>query len=273
MEPTTLAERMSRRDREAFVGRERELRVVDALFADDPPASVLLVHGPAGIGKSVLLREIARRGRRAGWTAIGVDGRALDPAPAALADYLLSAWGLERPLVLIDGYERICPLGGYLRRVLVPSLPVRAVVVIAGRRPPTRGWFEGGWETMVAEMALGPLALESSRIDVPRAVREALRGLHVPSELARNALARGHGVVQRAASVRDLIGEATEHAFGETHDERLLKLVLVRGYVDPAPSHEQAAYELHMSRSTYFRRLRIASDRIAAYLSAMATGA
>jgi predicted DNA-binding protein (UPF0251 family) len=44
--------------------------------------------------------------------------------------------------------------------------------------------------------------------------------------------------------------------------------VLVRGYVDPAPSHEQAAAELHVSRSTYFRRLKVAADRVAQYLSA-----
>ena len=38
----------------------RELLVAQTLFEPDPPASILLVHGPPGIGKSALLREIAR---------------------------------------------------------------------------------------------------------------------------------------------------------------------------------------------------------------------
>ena len=64
----TLAARLVRREQAVFVGRAAELRIIDSLLTDDPPASVLLVHGPGGIGKSVLLREIRRRGVEAGWT-------------------------------------------------------------------------------------------------------------------------------------------------------------------------------------------------------------
>jgi hypothetical protein len=99
------------------------------------------------------------------------------------------------------------------------------------------------------------------------AVREALRNLRVPLLLAQSPLASGSGVAERAASVRELIAGAMEHAFGDTYDERLLEQVLLRGYVDPAPSHERAAAELHLSRSSYFRRLKAASDRVASCLS------
>ena len=99
------------------------------------------------------------------------------------------------------------------------------------------------------------------------AVREALRNMRIPFALAQSPLASGCGIAERAASVRALIDSATEHAFGETYDERLLERVLVRGYLDPAPSHEHAAAELHLSRSTYFRRLKAASDRVASCLA------
>jgi hypothetical protein len=46
--------------------------------------------------------------------------------------------------------------------------------------------------------------------------------------------------------------------------------VLVRGYLDPAASHELAADELHLSRSAYFRRLKTASRRVAEHLNANA---
>jgi len=315
----TLAEQIARRDRAAFVGRAAELRVVDALFREEHGPSVLLVHGPAGIGKSALLREIQRRGRHAGWTAFAADGRVAGAAPAALREALAGAWHAPRPLVLLDGVDWAPSSVLALRRELLPTLPDRAVVVLATRGRPDEGWFEEGWEALCAALALGPLsafeslallagrglrgdarglaiaraagglplalreAADAARaepawrpsapaplpdLSVADAVREALRSLRLPHVLARSPLATGEGISQRAESVRVQILAAVDEAFGDTHDERLLRRVLVRGYVDPAPSHERAADELHLSRSSYFRRLRVASERVAETLAA-----
>src|SRR3954454_23596501 len=160
----TLGARMARRDRDAFVGRRRELAELRELFVDDPAASVVLLHGPGGIGKSTLLRELERRGREAGWTPVSVEGRDLPPVPDALEAALAPARAAERPLLLIDTYERMTALGGYLRRGLLPSLPDRAVVVIAGREAPDPGWFEGGWETLVIELELGTQSREEGDV-------------------------------------------------------------------------------------------------------------
>jgi hypothetical protein len=72
------------------------------------------------------------------------------------------------------------------------------------------------------------------------------------------------------ASVRALIEQAAEHAFGDTPGEQLLRRVLVRGYLDPADSHELAAEELNLSRATYFRRLKAAAARVADHVAASA---
>ena len=82
----TLGQRLVHRDRSRFVGRSAELGLFDRLFVDDPPLSVVLVHGPAGIGKSALMREVARRGTERGWTPHLVDGRDLLPVPDALEE-------------------------------------------------------------------------------------------------------------------------------------------------------------------------------------------
>jgi hypothetical protein len=100
------------------------------------------------------------------------------------------------------------------------------------------------------------------------AVRDALRSISRPLELARSPLACGGTPEERAASVRERLDAATEHAFGESEDEQLLRQVLRRGYLEPAGSHEQAADELFLSRATYFRRLRTAAGRLADYLVA-----
>jgi hypothetical protein len=98
-------------------------------------------------------------------------------------------------------------------------------------------------------------------------VREALRNFRVPHELARSPLAAGESPEQRAESVRELLRGASESAFGDNENEKLLRRVLIRGYLEPAPSHEQAAIDLSLSRAAYFRRLRAAAERVAEYLA------
>lgn len=103
-------------------------------------------------------------------------------------------------------------------------------------------------------------------------VREALHNLDRPLDLAASPLATGTTPGERGDSVRALLHEAAASAFGESPDEELLRRVLVRGCLDPAPSHELAADELNVSRATYFRRLRAASQRVAEWVIASRDG-
>ncbi|HEY2638195.1 MAG TPA: hypothetical protein VGI54_12435, partial [Solirubrobacteraceae bacterium] len=80
-------------------------------------------------------------------------------------------------------------------------------------------------------------------------------------------LAAGEGTAERADSVRVLLEDALARAFGASPDERLLHDIARRAYFEPAGSHEAAAYELHVSRATYFRRLRQATERMSEYLA------
>jgi hypothetical protein len=177
----TLGRRLVARDQARFAGRHRELELFDELFVDDPPANVVLVHGPAGIGKSTLLRQIVRRGERRGWRPHWIEGRDLLPLPDALEDALTGARQEERPLIVFDSYERMTALGGYLRGTVLPSLPERAIVVVARRGLPEVTWSAGGWETVVREVELGGLSREESRellrlagVEDQRLVREAV---------------------------------------------------------------------------------------------------
>ena len=160
--PTTLAERLAARDAQRFVGRERELEFFDSLFTDDPPAQVVLVHGPGGIGKSTLLREVARRGEEKGWHSHLVEGRELAPVPGEIERALNGVDADRQPLVLFDTYERMSAAGGWLRGRLLPSLPARSLVVLAGRTAPEPEWFQGGWERLATELKLEPLPLDDA---------------------------------------------------------------------------------------------------------------
>ena len=110
------------------------------------------------------------------------------------------------------------------------------------------------------QMARAPAGVDAD------AIRDALRNFRLPHELAQSPLAVGENQDERAESVRRLLREAVDSAFGETDNEQLLKRVLVRGYLEPASSHEQVAYDISLSRAAYFRRLRTAAERVAEHL-------
>ncbi|HEX3618428.1 MAG TPA: ATP-binding protein [Solirubrobacteraceae bacterium] len=114
-----------------------------------------------------------------------------------------------------------------------------------------------------AETGLAPDGVVLGGID-GEVVRDALRNFRLPHELARSPLATGTSPEERAESVRELLRRAAERGFGDTDNERLLQRVLIHGYFDSVPSHEQAALDLSLSRAAYFRRLRVAVERVAA---------
>ena len=117
----TLRDRVDRRDRELFVGRGRELARFDALLAGDP-VRLLYVSGAGWIGKSTLLRAMGRCAADAGYAVITLDGRDLQPFPSVLNEALAPAMIDDRTIVVIDSYEMISSLDGWLREVVIPDL-------------------------------------------------------------------------------------------------------------------------------------------------------
>jgi hypothetical protein len=157
-----------------FVGRAAELARLEDLLGDEPPVSVVLLHGPPGVGKSALLRELARRAGRS--TLVAVDARELAPLAEEVDRALAPATTARRPLVLLDSWERLAALDGHLRRHLLPRLPANAVVVIASRHAPGRSWFSAGWDHVVVDMPLGPLdADDADALLTARGVRGPAR--------------------------------------------------------------------------------------------------
>lgn len=120
----------------------------------------------------------------------------------------------------------------------------------------------GWWATEARNSATG-----TARSD-PEEIRRALRQFHRPADLATSSLATGVGVEARARSVRELIERATDECFGEAEGERLLRDVVRAAYLQADGGHTRAMRSLNLSRTTYYRRLAEATDRLVSHLGA-----
>jgi hypothetical protein len=152
-----LGDHLASLDAARFAGRAGVLAWFDGLMEGECATRVVLVYGPGGIGKSALLREIGRRAMGRGRTVWSVDARALEPVPGELERALAGAAGCPGAMVLVDSFERTPAHAALLRDRVLPGLAADALVVVAGRQPPERDWFTGGWEHICAEVALPPL--------------------------------------------------------------------------------------------------------------------
>jgi len=225
MTATSLGEFLDSARQRSFVGRRAELRCFADALAGRSAHRVLFVHGPGGIGKTTLLHEMQAQARGQGRVAVLLDGREVDPSPEGLA-HTIAAVGAEGPgtVLLVDGYEQLAPVDGWLRRDLLPSLPADDVVVLAGRDPPAAAWrTDPGWRQVVAIHHLDHLddadaAELLARAGVPADARDRLVRLGRGHPLALALLAdvvRAGPVPANLADVPELITALLESLLRE----------------------------------------------------------
>jgi hypothetical protein len=177
-----LADRLDGARHSHFVGRTEERALFASALASlataELPFQVLYVFGPGGVGKTALLIEFAHMAEQAHVPAIYVDGRNVEPSPECFVDTLQSAMNLAPPaspvqalasrpgpsVILIDTYEILMPLDGWLRTVFLPELPQTVLVVLASSDPPSLGWrTDPGWQALLRFVPLRNLPPEESQ--------------------------------------------------------------------------------------------------------------
>ncbi len=151
------------RDR-AFVGRHAELSLFRAALAGHAGACPIhYLHGPGGIGKSTLLRRLAREARLAGRTVVDVDGRTAAPTPEGFAEAAGPEVQAPGVVLLVDTFEKCQGLEGWLWERFLPQLPAGAIVVVAGRAAPDPRWAaDPGWDGLLQVTSLRNLAPEDA---------------------------------------------------------------------------------------------------------------
>ncbi|HRQ40454.1 MAG TPA: AAA family ATPase [Chloroflexota bacterium] len=243
-----LANRLNQARRQRFVGRSAELELFRAALSRDvPDFAVLHLYGPGGMGKTTLLRQFAHSAQEAGHTPILLDGRHLDASPAGFFTAVQMALNLppeQSPLdvlaslpdlvLLLDTYELLMPLDGWLRESFLPELPERAIVVIAGRQPPPAAWRAGGWAELTRIISLRNLRPEESAT--------YLRGQGLPESQIDHVLGMTYGHPLALSLAADLFGQnQSASAFDLKQDPDIVRVLLERFVADvPNPTFRQA---------------------------------
>lgn len=188
-----VADRLNQLRARSFVGRQRELGLLERCAESDGPA-VTFLHGIGGMGKSALLAVLAERLRVRGVQSSYLDARSIEPTPRGFREALGDEPGLSAfadapgvSVLIIDHYELLRLLDSWLRQDFLPQLPARVRLILAGRHPPSAGWSATpGWQPLVQSCALYALDEHESRA--------LLEKRHAPSAVVPGIIkfAQGH---------------------------------------------------------------------------------
>ncbi|OLC04913.1 MAG: hypothetical protein AUI15_00510 [Actinobacteria bacterium 13_2_20CM_2_66_6] len=161
MPVTTVGEAVTSLEQSLLIAREAELEIFRNWLLDSGSLEVLNLSGPPGVGKTTLLQAFAREAEKLGRRIAAVDGHSFGATPLSLvtalsADHssdiqeLITELNREHSVVLLDTFEELEHLTGFLQQQLLPYLNTSVRIVIAGRRPLVLSWHRAdGWPKIV----------------------------------------------------------------------------------------------------------------------------
>jgi DNA-binding CsgD family transcriptional regulator len=209
---------------------------------DPDGPSAVFVHGPAGIGKTALVASTL-----VGPRTIVIEGREVEPTPAAVLAHVGALLGLPAAgpsldhvadaiaaasvdALVVDSYERLGVVDGWLRNRLLPLLPARTTTVFVGRNPPNAAWRAApGWRHLLVDMLVGPIAEADAAELVARKglvgdqaerARRFGHGHPLALELACEALVRHPDLVMEDAPPAEIVEELFEVLFDDLDPDR-----------------------------------------------------
>ncbi|WP_406453181.1 ATP-binding protein [Streptomyces sp. NBC_01622] len=191
-----LADRLASARLQYFVGRQRELALFRRAAAGEPGApTVIVLHGPGGMGKSALLQRFAAEARAMGRPVVSVDARTIDRSPAAFEAATAEVFVQDNAVLLVDDFERYRDMEEWIRDRFLPRLPAGALVVVAGRLAPDPLWkADLGWSEVLQVVPLRELGPSDA------AALLGSQGVDPSSHAALLRFAAGHPLALRLAA-------------------------------------------------------------------------
>ena len=248
---SSIADRLRQARNQLFVGREKEVERFRSLLSADPlSVNVLHVFGPGGVGKTSLLQAFERVCHEEEVSVASIDARDVEPTPDAFRRALRHAAGLDfdepvlstlaargdRSVLLVDTYETIEALDGWLRNQFLPDLPEHVLLVLAGRNEPAAEWrTDPGWQALVDTVSLRNFDAEAGRT--------LLRRRDVPSSEHEAILNFTHGHPLATSLVADLLDQRDDPTFEPGDAPDVVKTLLEQFLKEVPDSDNRAVLE------------------------------
>ncbi|WP_037604129.1 ATP-binding protein [Streptacidiphilus rugosus] len=219
-----LGDQLARRRDQRFAGRQAQCGAFQELLQRSTGAVVHL-HGPGGIGKSVLLHRFAALGAAAGRTVVWLAPDRPGPEPLPT--------GKGQLLLLDVGRPGVTDAAALCERLL-PTLPDDTLLVLADRELPPLAWrVDPAWQGLLHSMPLGPLDREDSH--------ELLRLRQVPAAEHDRILEAAGGHPLALALAADLWHQSGSGPTQLTGSPRVVHELLARLLEHvPTPGHRLA---------------------------------
>jgi hypothetical protein len=247
----SVADLLAKARRRSFVGREKEVQILEEqLRAPAFDLVLLYIYGAGGEGKTTLLKHYGEICTEHGVRTLSLDAREVDAHPAAFLDAVKNSLGkaihpgqdvfealsrLEtRSILFIDTYEKISPIDDWVRSDFLPRLPANMLTVISGRNAPAIALLsDPGWKALMRVVQLRSFSAAESE--------EYLRRRNIPEEKIKPVLEFTHGHPLALSVVADIYEQYPDKNF--TPDEspdvvRTLLQLFVRQV--PSPMHRAA---------------------------------
>ena len=134
-------------------------------------------------------------------------------------------------VLLVDTYELLASLDDWLRHMLLPQLPARSLVVIAGRHEPATAWrTDVAWAALTRTHTLGNFVPDESRTYLTRC---GVAAEHYDEALA---FTRGHPLA--LSLIADVLTRGDRLAASRLDNEPEVVRLLLETFVREVPSRE-----------------------------------
>ncbi|MDP6715331.1 MAG: ATP-binding protein [SAR202 cluster bacterium] len=241
----TIRDMLAQRASLGFVGREKEMVILDRLLKRDGPV-VMHIHGLAGIGKTTLLRAFAARAQSDEVTVINLECRSIEPTERGFLQGLDMALGVEQAesdiertaerlsatpgivLLTLDTFELLRLLDSWLRQEFIPRLGSNVRILLCGRYAPTTAWqtspeWLGLFQSVFLEPfndgeALRLLSLSGVSETTARSISRFARGHPLALRLAASAVNERPEMDFERLAVRRIIDQLTSLYLNEVKD-------------------------------------------------------
>lgn len=247
--PSRLVNRLNSARQRQFVGRTSELALFQsALTAPELPFFVLYIFGPGGVGKTTLLKECVSLCAQTQAPVFFLDARNIEPTPEAFVGALQRTMGLAPPdtplqalaanpyrqVILIDTYEILMAIDGWLRDVFLPQMPENVLVVLAGREPPSLAWrTDPGWQPLMRTISLQNLNMAESQAYLVNHM--------IPADQHQAVLDFTHGHPLALSLIADVFAQRSEARFQPEAAPDIIKTLLEQFVQQvPSPAHRAA---------------------------------